>query len=262
VTGYAEQANTFPKASRHRAESFREGDLAAVLLDMDGTLIEHTRDIHDLCRETFASFEEELAPVTQESFWETFWPMNRDMWYMMVDGVLSGDVARLYFFVNTLRALKADERLAAPMLEDWEGRIIAATRLFNDVIPTIERLRSVGLRLGIVTNGYTAMQSRKIDHHGLAALMDFVLISEEVGVHKPEKAIFDQALGKAETTAEQSLFVGDTPSVDIDGARKAGLHAVLMDPRDKWSELEGGVPRIRRLGELPPLVGLPETKRA
>ena len=194
MTGYAEQANTFPKASRHGVESFREGDLAAVLLDMDGTLIEHTRDLHDVCRETFAAFEEELAPVTQESFWETFWPRNRDMWYMMVDGVLSGDVARLYF-------------------------------------------------------------------------MDFVLISEEAGVHKPEKAIFDQALGKAETTAERSLFVGDTPSTDIDGARKAGLHAVLMDPRDKWSELEGagvaaGVPKIRRLGELPPLLGLPETKRA
>jgi FMN phosphatase YigB (HAD superfamily) len=194
VTGYAEQANTFPKASRHGVESFREGDLAAVLLDMDGTLIEHTRDLHDVCRETFAAFEEELAPVTQESFWETFWPRNRDMWYMMVDGVLSGDVARLYF-------------------------------------------------------------------------MDFVLISEEAGVHKPEKAIFDQALGKAETTAERSLFVGDTPSTDIDGARKAGLHAVLMDPRDKWVELEGagvpaGVPKIRRLGELPLLLGLPETKRA
>jgi FMN phosphatase YigB (HAD superfamily) len=194
VTGYAEQANTFPKASRHGVESFREGDLAAVLLDMDGTLIEHTRDLPDVCRETFAAFEEELAPVTQESFWETFWPRNRDMWYMMVDGVLSGDVARLYF-------------------------------------------------------------------------MDFVLISEEAGVHKPEKAIFDLALGKAETTAERSLFVGDTPSTDIDGARKAGLHAVLMDPRDKWSELEGagvpaGVPKIRRLGELPPLLGLPETKRA
>jgi putative hydrolase of the HAD superfamily len=258
VTGYAGRANILPDTG-----SFREGDLAAVFLDMDGTLIEHTRDLHEVCRETFAAFEEELSPVSQEVFWDTFWPRNRDMWYMMVDGVLSGDVARLYFFVNTLRALKADERLAAPMLEDWEGRIIAATHLFDDVRPTVERLRSGGLKLGIVTNGYAAMQSRKIDHHGLASMMDFVLISEEAGVHKPDKAIFDQALRLAETTAGHCLFVGDTPSTDIDGARNAGMQAVLMDPRGKWLKLAvEGVPRIRRLGELPSLLGLPETKHA
>ena len=249
---------TFPNATGYsRRDLWREGDLAAVLFDLDGTLIEHTRDIKDLCRETFDAFAEELAPVTREKFWETFWPKNHDTWYMMVDGVLSGDVARLYSFVNTLRALKTDERLAAPMLEDWEGRIIAATRLFDEALSTIERLRSVGLRLGIVTNGYTTMQSRKIHHHRLVTLLDFVVISEEAGVHKPEKAIFDLALGKAEATAQRSLFVGDTPSADIDGACNAGLHAVLMDPLDTWSDFQSeGVPKIRRLGELLPLLGL------
>jgi putative hydrolase of the HAD superfamily len=251
-------ATTFPKVPSVREEGDLAGDgLTAVLLDLDGTLIEHTRDIGDLCRETFDAFAQELAPVTQEEFWETFWPKNRDTWYMMVDGVLSGDMARLYSFVNTLRALEADERLAAPMLEEWEGRIVAATRLFDDAQSTIERLRSVGLRLGIVTNGYTAMQSRKIHHHRLATVVDFVLISEEVGVHKPEKAIFDLALGEAESTAQRSLFVGDTPTSDIDGACNAGLHAVLVDPRDTWSDFQGdGVPRIRKLGELLPLLDL------
>ncbi len=129
--------------------------------------------------------------------------------------------------------------------------------MFDDALSTIERLRSVGLHIGIVTNGYTAMQSRKIHHHRLATLVDFVLISEEVGVHKPEKAIFDLALGKAEATAQQSLFVGDTPTSDIDGARNAGLHAVLMDPLDTWLDFQSkGVPKIRQLGELPPLLGL------
>jgi len=232
-------------------------ELVAVLFDLDGTLIDHTRDIQDLCGETFAAFAQKLAPVTQERFWETFWNKNRDTWYMMVDGVLSGDVARLYSFVNTLRALKADECLAGPMLEDWEKRIIAATRLGDDALSALAGLRAAGLRLGIVTNGYTTMQSRKIRHHRLAAHVDFVLISEEAGVHKPDKAIFDLALAKAEAAAERSLFVGDTPSADIAGARGADLHAVLIDTRDTWTEFQReGVPRIRRLGELLLLLGL------
>jgi putative hydrolase of the HAD superfamily len=101
------------------------------------------------------------------------------------------------------------------------------------------------------------MQSRKIRHHRLTAKVDFVLISEEVGFHKPDKAIFDLALAKAGATAQCSLFVGDTPSTDIDGARNAGLHAALIDVDDTRADFQrDGVPRIRRLEELLPLLGL------
>jgi putative hydrolase of the HAD superfamily len=232
-------------------------DLVAVLFDLDSTLIEHTRDIRELCSETFDTFAEELSPVTEEKFWETFWPKNQDTWYMMVDGVLAGDAARLYSFVNTLRALQAGKHLAGPMLEDWEGRIIEATHLFDDALPTLERLRSVDLRLGIVTNGYSVVQGRKIRRHQLASQVDFVLISEDAGVHKPDKAIFDLALERVQAPARQSIFVGDTPSTDIEGARNAGLHAALVDSRDTWAEFQSeGVPKLRRLGELLSVLGL------
>ncbi len=231
--------------------------VAAVLFDLDGTLIEHTRDIRDLCLETFNAFAERLAPLSRERFWETFWLKNHDMWYMTVDGVLTGDVARIYSFINTLRALKADERLAEPMLQDWEGRIIAATRLFDDALPTMRRLRSADLRLGIVTNGFKTMQNRKIHHHSLAVQVEFVLISEEAGVFKPDKALFSMALDRAGVSARQALFVGDTPSTDIEGARNSDLHAVLIDPHDTWSQVDSDqVPKIRRLSELTVLLGL------
>jgi putative hydrolase of the HAD superfamily len=231
--------------------------ITTVLFDLDGTLIEHTQDIRDLCHDTFYAFADSLSPLTEDEFWETFWPKNHDMWYMMVDGVLKGDVARLYSFINTLRALRADESLGAPMLHHWEDGIIAATRLFDDVPSVIERLRSAGLGMGIVTNGYTAMQSRKVRHHSLQTRVDFVLISEEAGAHKPDRAIFDLALAQAQVAARQALFVGDTPPSDIEGALSAGLHAVLIDPRDTWAELgDSQAPKIRQLGQLLPLLGL------
>lgn len=235
----------------------RFGDVSTVLFDLDSTLIEHTRDIQALCQETFDVFKDELVSLSAKEFWEVFWPRNHDTWHMMVDGVLSGDMARLYSFVNTLRALEVDVSLARPMLEDWEGRIIDATRLFDDAIPTIDRLRSAGLGLGIVTNGYTTMQRRKVKFHGLNKFVDFVLISEEVGVHKPSRAIFDLALASAGVAAHRALFVGDTPSTDITGARNAGLRAVLVEYRMSWPEFQDdSVPRIECLGELLPLLGL------
>ena len=231
--------------------------VAAVLFDLDGTLIDHTRQIEDLCRETLDAFRDHLPPISPDRFWETFWLKNHDLWYMVVDGVLAGDVARLYSFVNTLRALKSDDRLAGPMLEDWEGRILAATRLFDDSLSTLCRLRSAGLRLGIVTNGFTAVQTRKIDRHALQDYVNFTLISEEVGVFKPNPDIFRLAVERAGVTAQEALFVGDTPASDIQGACEAGLPAVLIDPHEVWADEVGpAVPRLRRLRELLPLLGV------
>jgi putative hydrolase of the HAD superfamily len=232
-------------------------DIAAVLFDLDGTLIEHTRPLDDLCRETFEAFGDKLAPLTPARFWEAFWPRNHDLWYMMVDGVLPGDAARLYSFVNTLRSVQGDVGLAKAMLEDWELRIVDATRLFADALPTMERMRGADLCLGIVTNGFATVQRRKIRRHCLEEQVDFIIISEEMGVFKPEQAIFEAALTQAGVVAGQALFVGDTPVSDIQGARDAGLHAVLMDPRATWAETElDGVPRLERLEELLSLLGL------
>jgi HAD superfamily hydrolase (TIGR01549 family) len=232
-------------------------DVGAVFFDLDGTLIEHTRPLDDLCRETFEAFGDKLGSITAEHFWEVFWPKNHDMWYMMVDGVLPGDVARLYSFANTLRAVGGDVGLAQAMLEDWELRIIDATRLFLDALPTMERMREADLCLGIVTNGFATMQRRKIRRHRLEKHVDFILVSEEMGVFKPEQAIFELALAQAGVAAGQALFVGDTPVSDIQGARDAGLQAALMDPCATWADIElDEVPRLQRLGELLPLLGL------
>jgi putative hydrolase of the HAD superfamily len=231
--------------------------ITAVLFDLDSTLIEHTQDLKDLCNETFSAYSNKLPDINPEEFWDLFWSKNYDMWHMMIDGVITGDVARRYAFANTLRALQADLTLANPMLKDWEERIIAATRLYDDTLAVIERLRSSGIRMGIVTNGYTSMQRRKVHYHHLDAYMDFVLISEEVGIHKPDKAIFDRALAQVSARPYNALFVGDTPDTDIEGACNAGLHPVLVDPNDVWDEIEDErILKIRRLSELLPRLGL------
>jgi HAD superfamily hydrolase (TIGR01549 family) len=242
-------------------------DLGAVLFDLDGTLIRHTRRLEDLCAEAFARFSARLEPVTSDRFWEVFWPKARDMWTMMVDGVLDGETAYLYSFVNTLRALNADPALARPLLVAWEEVVLAATRLPDDAEAVILRLREAGLRTGIVTNGYTAVQSRRVRKHGLDALVDFVLISEQAGAHKPNRAIFAKALELAGVGPAQAVFVGDSPTADIAGARDAEMHTVLLDTRSDWQEAGAdapgdsaarmpGTPCIQSLSELLPLLNL------
>jgi len=236
--------------------------IRAVLFDMDETLLEHTCTFEELGHKVYAIFEDRLSPVTREEFWETFWEKTLDLWRMMFDGVLPGAVARRYGFVNTLRTLKADESLADEMLRATDGLILESTRLFHETPAVLRTLRSEGYTVGIVTNGYTELQRLKRDQHGLWTLVDFTLVSEEAGSHKPDTRIFEAAMRHANSTAAECLFVGDMLDTDIKGARDAGMRSVLVDIGGKWKDIRtapAGVEAdwtIKRLEELLPLLGL------
>jgi putative hydrolase of the HAD superfamily len=84
---------------------------------------------------------------------------------------------------------------------------------------------------------------------GLAELVDGAVASAELGVAKPDRAIFDHALELAGVPAEAALHVGDSPVEDISGALAAGLRAVLID-RGGGASAPEGTPVIASLAEL------------
>jgi putative hydrolase of the HAD superfamily len=69
---------------------------------------------------------------------------------------------------------------------------------------------------------------------GLARDLDFVVDSSKVGVEKPAPRIFQLALERAGVAASEAAYIGDLYSIDVLGARAAGLRAVLMDPGGCW----------------------------
>jgi len=233
------------------ADSFKTdyAHITTVIFDMDGTLIKHTWQLHQLTEALFARFAADLMPITPDEFFECFWPKAEDMWYMMVDGALDGDTAAKYSYVNTLRTLGHDTALAEQMLAAWHELVLNEAAPFEDAFTVLDALRPT-YTTGIVTNGYTTLQRGKIDRYNLAARVDFTLVSEEVGYHKPDRRIFIEALKLAGNPApKQTLYVGDNLSTDINGAQGAGLIPVLLNPDDEIDP-PAGVVKIRRLSEL------------
>ena len=193
--------------------------------------MEHSRTGLELCQDTFTAHAEHLDGVEMERFIKTLWQKANDMWNMMFDGVLSGEVARIYAFKNTLRTLEADDSLAESMQETFESLMLESTHLTDGAMDVLETLRVKEYTLGMITNGYTAMQSRKITHHGLDKIMDHVFISEAMGAHKPDSRIFTSALEQAHASPDQAVHVGDNLRADIAGAIGAGLSGLLFDPK-------------------------------
>jgi len=97
------------------------------------------------------------------------------------------------------------------------------------------RVRGAGLRAGVISNS-PGVARRILELVGLAAHVDFVVDSGLVGVEKPDRRIFEIALREAGVTAAAAVYIGDLYSVDVLGARAAGLDAILLDPLGAWGE--------------------------
>jgi putative hydrolase of the HAD superfamily len=117
---------------------------------------------------------------------------------------------------------------------------------------TVALLKRRGLRIGVVSNAEGRVE-QDLEAAGYRGLLETVVDSHLVGVEKPDPEIFNIALKRMKVEAGSAVYVGDLPSVDIAGARAAGLGAVLLDRHDIYQE--SGARRIRSIRELPPLLG-------
>ncbi|PFJ82869.1 2-haloalkanoic acid dehalogenase, partial [Bacillus cereus] len=86
-------------------------------------------------------------------------------------------------------------------------------------------------KIGIITNGSTHRQKAKIINTNLNNYFDTIIISEEVGLSKPDKRIFELALNKLNVQPENTLFVGDDLEKDIAGCQNANIKGVWFNPQ-------------------------------
>ena len=102
-----------------------------------------------------------------------------------------------------------------------------------DAAPALMLAREAGLRTGVISNSNGTIR-QILARLSLMSLVDFALDSHEEGVEKPRREIFERALARAGVGASEAAYVGDLYSIDVLGARRAGLEAVLLDPGLCW----------------------------
>jgi putative hydrolase of the HAD superfamily len=111
----------------------------------------------------------------------------------------------------------------------------------------LERLRSAGWRMGVVSNS-DGRAEEALAASGLRDFFELVIDSQLVGFEKPDPRIFEAALARMGLEAANTLYVGDIYEVDVVGARRAGMPAVLLDPRGARQGLDVTV--VRSVAEL------------
>lgn len=130
-----------------------------------------------------------------------------------------------------------------------------ARGLWRRLVPaaraTLAALQARGLRLGVISNS-DGQAERHLALAGLRDVFEVVVDSALVGLEKPDVRIFAYALGRLQAEPADAVYVGDLLDIDVRGARRAGLHALLYDPWDVYPDVPES--RIRGLGQLLELV--------
>jgi putative hydrolase of the HAD superfamily len=145
----------------------------------------------------------------------------------------------------------ADQEIDDPALATELGERFAAERrarhhTFEDVPAALDALS--GRPMALVTNGASCLQREKLAASGLEARFDAVVVSGDLGIGKPDAAVFRHALELL--GASHGVMVGDSLDRDIDGALAAGLDAVWINRFGQPGPCRDGVREIATLAEL------------
>lgn len=104
------------------------------------------------------------------------------------------------------------------LVDFWNEEFPKCAEPMTNVYKVLDFFKNENIKMGIVTNGHSDFQNRKIDKLDLRKYMKTIIISEEVNVRKPNPEIFHLALSRANSNSKTTLFVGDNPLCDIKGA--------------------------------------------
>jgi len=204
--------------------------IQGILFDLDGTLLDRPAS---LTRFLTSQHQRLIAPVSDcplEPYHGLFIELDQH-------GRVWKDV--VYQQLVTHFQLPLDP---AVLLTDYLTTFATTSVLFPGTKSMLTSLAST-YRLGLITNGRSDLQRSVIDHHQLTSFFNPLLISEEVGLAKPDPALFLRPVQDWELKPEQVLFIGDHPLHDINGAEAVGMAALLKSTAplpgalNDWSEL-------------------------
>ena len=154
-----------------------------------------------------------------------------------------------------LQLLGIDEKHTARITELYVKDYPTVKAHVDGAIPVVKEL-SRQFKLGVVSNGFTDVQYRKLEAMGLRDLFSCIVLSEEFGIRKPDPRIFHQAALLLHMQPQECLYVGDSYTNDVIGAKNADMHACWLNQAAQRTPDEKIKPDfiITKFEELPGLL--------
>lgn len=204
-----------------------------IVFDLDDTLCDYQsakRNAVNLINQILAT-----ASIDVDQFWNHYRLVEPKLFRQFLDKTLSKEQYRLRRYADILQeshenALDLALKLNIVYMQEANRNI----QLFEDAVPLIQSLKQKGIRGAILTNGPSDGQRDKLEALKLLQYINRIYISEEIGFSKPSSQAFEFVLQDLGIERTDMIFVGDSLEDDVEGAKRSGIIAILIDRDNRY----------------------------
>lgn len=201
-----------------------------LFIDLDNTLYDFLGNSREAYCAVYALLGYGRWFDSFEHYFTIYEGYNQQLWALYAEGKITKEHLNAERYAHPLRVAGVPDAdaVGARFWAEAMQRLPLGRRLMPYAREALEYLRP-RYRLYILSNGFTELQARKMQSAGIDHYFDGVVLSEDIGVNKPDPAIFEHALRVAGVSKAETLMIGDNFEVDIEGAQQVGIDQVFYN---------------------------------
>jgi len=202
-----------------------------IFFDLDHTIWDFDKNARETLTELYHQYElNHLGLPDCDLFIDVYTENNHLLWAEYHLGKITKEVLRSERFSKTFSQLGVSPALVPKDFEiDYVNLSPRKKNLFEGSEKVLAYLQQK-YTLHIISNGFKETTLTKMETCNLNPYFSNVIISEDAGVNKPNRAIFEYALHKAGAQKQESIMIGDSLEADIRGAQDFGIKAIFFNP--------------------------------
>lgn len=202
-----------------------------LFFDLDHTLWDFETNSKETIRDLFITHRlHETVTGDFDFFFEKYSFHNKRLWHRYNHGFIKQEELRWKRMWHALLEFKlGDETQAKKLSAEYIEILPSKKALFPHTDEVLTYLVNKKYKLHLITNGFEQVQWRKLENAQIARYFSTVITSETACCLKPNKEIFDFAIGKAGCCYNESIMIGDNLDADILGAMNAGMDTIFVN---------------------------------
>lgn len=202
-----------------------------IFFDLDHTIWDFDKNAEETLHELYEIYRlHEIGLPDATLFIETYTRNNHELWAEYHTGKITKTELRETRFKRTFIELGVPpDALPVAFEDDYVKLCPTKTNLFPHAHETLQYLQNK-YTLHLISNGFKEASELKIGNTNIGPYFNNIIISEIIGVNKPDPAIFRHALDLAGAEKQESIMIGDSLEADIYGALNFGMDAIYFNP--------------------------------
>lgn len=206
-------------------------NIKTVFVDLDDTIWWFSENSKVALRHVYDKFGLSAFCPDYDIFREIYAAKNNELWELYHYGKIEKDylVTERYRYTLECIGVKENIEVLAKAVDDEYLFFLSS---LDKLVPGARELLEYLVKhydVNILSNGFQEVQLRKLRSSGIEQYIHHLVLSDDCGITKPLRGIFDYALARAGATPETTIMIGDNYDADIRGAKNAGWHTLLFN---------------------------------